>query len=68
MTAKQGFILKAEGSTRHFFGSYIKGEMQYVEDRDYAWFTADRDIASAMVLDLALRAGENFEIVPHVHS
>jgi hypothetical protein len=64
---KQGFILRAESSTRYFFSSYIRDEMQHVEDRNYAWFTTDRDTANAMVLDLALRAGENFEVVPHAH-
>lgn len=64
---RAGFILRAAGSSRHFFSSYIKGEMQYVEDRDHAWFTESRDVASAMVLDLALRADQEFEITPHTH-
>lgn len=62
-----GYILKAHGTTRHYFATFIRGDMQYVEDPDYAWFTTDRDVASAMVLGLAVRAGEEFEIVPHSH-
>jgi hypothetical protein len=62
----QGFILRAEGSTRHFFSAYIRNEMQYVEDRNYAWFTTDHHAACMMALDLLLR-GEHFEVVPHMH-
>lgn len=63
----KGFILKAEGTARHFFCSYVKGTMQYTDDRDCAWFTTHHDTAIAMALDLAIRAKENFEIFPYGH-
>jgi hypothetical protein len=59
-------VLTTYSSAPREIGTFIQNVMQYVEDRDYAWFTMDRDAANAMVLDLALRAGENFEIIPHV--
>ena len=62
-----GFILRAEGSSRHFFGSYIRNEMQHVEDRNCAWFTTHRETATAMALELTIETGENFEVVPHSH-
>jgi hypothetical protein len=67
-TAKSGFILRAEGSTRHFFSSYLKNEMQHVEDRNCAWFTTDHNTAHTMVLELTIRTGQKFEILPHTHS
>lgn len=65
---RSGYTLKAEGSTRHFFATYVRGDLQYVEDQNYAWFTESRDLATAMALDLALRANVSFEVVPYAHA
>lgn len=47
---RSGYTLKAEGSTRHFFATYVRGDLQYVEDQNYAWFTESRDRALAAYL------------------
>lgn len=65
--ARAGFILRAENSPRHFFSSYIRGATHHVEDRNCAWFTMNRDTANMMAIDLALRTGEHFEVVPYSH-
>ncbi len=67
-THRAGYILIAEGSTRHFFSSYIRHDgVEYVEDRNYAWFTQDRTVADQMATDLEVKTGQAFTVVPHSH-
>ena len=66
--ARLGFILKTEDSKHHFFSSYIRDEVQFVEAGNHAWFTMHRETADAMALELALQTGESFEVVPYAHN
>lgn len=61
---KKGYVLKATNTTSHYFSTYIREDLQMVEDPNYAWFTESLDLASAMLIDLTLK-GMDFRIREH---
>lgn len=66
--SKRGFVLKAtDGLPRPYFYSFIRGQLNHVDNKDCAWFTESRDLANAMAADLYLRASVSYFVVEHIH-